>query len=89
MVKIGLIKKRCAKAHEKLNKYGCKKIRMKTLKNEILTGTLIALQHPKNIKEFLWMILLFPTRLLVWILFFVDTKIKNNHYGDKWAKIHN
>ncbi len=81
-------KTRCAKSHEKLDNYGGKNLRMKTFKNEIIKGTYWALTYPRNLKEFIWTLYLFPARLYVWIRFFIDTKIKNKHYGETWRKIH-
>jgi len=80
-------KVRCAKSHELLGKYGSEKIKMKTFKNEVIYGFYWSLTFPKNIKEVTWTILLFLARFYVWILLFAETKIKNQHYGDKWEKI--
>lgn len=79
---------RCAKSHELLDKYGGEKVRMKTFKNEVLKGTYWALTYPQNLKEFYWTILLFIMRLKVWKEFFIETKLKNKHYGETWDKIH-
>ena len=81
-------KVRCAKSHEKLDFYGGEKVRMKTFKNEVIIGTILALSYPKSIKQFFWTLFLFPARLYVWIRFFIDTKIKDKHYGETWDKIH-
>ena len=81
-------KTRCAKSHEKLDNYGGKRIRMKTFRNEVLKGFYWAITYPKNIKEFYWTLCIFFARLKIWIDFFIDTKIKNIHYGETWNKIH-
>lgn len=81
-------KVRCAKSHEKLGDYGGKEIRMKTFKNEVLKGTYWALSYPRNIKEFIWTLSLFPARLYIWIRFFIDTRFRGQHYGETWNKIH-
>ena len=81
-------KVRCAKSHEMLDKYGGKKVRMKTFKNEVLYGILWSFNYPKNIKEVTWTFQLFLARLLVWLNFSIETKIKGNHYGERWEKIH-
>ncbi len=81
-------KTRCAKAHEKLDDYGGKRVRMKTFKNEILKGTIWALTYPQDKKELNWTFQLFFARLKVWKDFFIETKIKNQHYGETWNKIH-
>jgi cellulose synthase/poly-beta-1,6-N-acetylglucosamine synthase-like glycosyltransferase len=81
-------KKRTAKAHESLKKYvNVKRIpRTKTFMNEILEGWK-ALFYPKNIREIVWTLLLFPFRLYIWILVFYHTRIKKEHYGDAWDRI--
>ena len=81
-------KVRTAKAHEQLDKYVREGIRMKTFKNEVLKGFFWALTYPKNIKEFYYTFLLFLARLESWKRFFIDTRFKNNHYGETWSKIH-
>ncbi len=81
-------KVRCAKAHELLDKYGGEKIKMKTFKNEVLYGVLWSFSYHKNIKELSWTFALFIARLYVWINFFMETKIKGKHYGERWKKIH-
>lgn len=79
---------RCAKAHEKLDNYGGKTIRMKTFKNELLKGIMWTLFYPKNIKEFYYTAILYAMRFYIWTRFFIDTRIKKDHYGETWEKIH-
>lgn len=81
-------KVRTAKSHELLDKYGGKAIRMKTFKNELLKGIIWSLKYPKNIKEFYFTFFLMIARFEVWRRFFIETKIKNKHYGETWDKIH-
>ena len=81
-------KKRTAKAHQSLEKYvNVRKLpRTKTFKNEIFEGHR-AFFYPRNIKEIIWTLLLFPLRLYIWILVFYHTKIKKQHYQDAWKRI--
>lgn len=81
-------KVRTAKSHELLDKYGGKKIRMKTFKNELLKGLSWSFVYPQTIKEFFFTIFLMAARLEAWRKFFIDTKIKKKHYGERWEKIH-
>ena len=81
-------KVRCAKSHEKLDNYGGKKIRMKTFKNEVIKGTFWALKYPKTMRELYWTFLLFYARLRIWTNFYIDTRIKDEHYGETWTKVH-
>ncbi len=80
-------KTRCAKAHEKVDKYA-PVAKMKSFGNELLLGTWWALSYPKNIKEFIWTLMLFPARAYVWVQYFYQIHIKNDHYGETWRKIH-
>ena len=79
-------KTRCAKAHEKLDDYTHVK-KMKSFRNELMHGTLFALKYPKTLKELIWTLILFPTRIYVWTKYFYDIKIANIHYGDRWSRL--
>ncbi|MCX6746780.1 MAG: glycosyltransferase [Candidatus Pacearchaeota archaeon] len=56
-----------AKAHEALEDYAPFFPKVKSFTNEVKKGTFLALAYPKNAKEFSWTILLFFTRLYIWI----------------------
>ena len=57
-----------AKKHEIIQKkLNLKEAKVKSLKNEILKGTISALAYPRTIKEFYWTILLFFARLSMWL----------------------
>lgn len=57
-----------AKKHEIIqNKLHIKEAKVKSLKNEIIKGTISALSYPRNIREFYWTILLFFARLSMWL----------------------
>ncbi len=77
---------RSIKAHESLNKYIKEEIRMKGFLNEIIQGTYLALTYPKNIKEILWTLTLFPSRLYVWLTALYQIKIKQDHYKASWSR---
>lgn len=79
---------RTSKSHELLDKYGGKALRMKTFKNELVKGVFWSLTYPKNINEFFYTFFLMLARLESWRRFFIDTKIKDKHYGETWDKIH-
>lgn len=80
-------KKRTANSHEKLTKYAPEFPRVKTLKNEILEGLDFAvLKYPKNPKELIWTLMLYPTRLYIWINLFFDLKMKKKEYKDGWER---
>lgn len=80
-------RKRTSKAHETLTKYIKDFPKVKSFSNEVLNGTVWALQYPNTLKEFLWTISLFFARLYMWINVFYDTKIIKEHYKDAWERI--
>lgn len=78
---------RTAKAHETLERYAPFFPKVKSLRNEIKKGTLWALSYPKTIKEFTWTLLLFPTRLYIWMRVKLDHHILKKEYGDNWERV--
>jgi len=78
---------RTAKSHETLRKYIENFPRVKSFWNEIKMGTIKAITYAKNIKEFIWRLCLFPIRLYIWILVFIERKIKKEEYTDAWERI--
>ena len=62
-------RKRTAKAHETLEDYAPFFPKVKSFRNELMKGTMPALRYPKNLKEYIWTITLFFTRLYIWIIF--------------------
>lgn len=78
---------RTAKSHEALEDYAPYFPKVKSFKNEIKKGTKWALDYPRNLKEYFWTLLLFPTRLYIWIMVKLDEKIIGNKYGDGWERI--
>ena len=80
-------KVRTAKAHETLQDYSSKFPKVKSFSNEIKKGTFRALRYPKNIKELIWTLCLFPIRLCIWLKVKWDDKIAKKRYGDGWERI--
>lgn len=78
-------KRRNAAGHEQIRKD--LNIVMKSFKNEIIYGWYKALTYPKNFKEFIYTILLFPARLYTWLLSFYDLKIRNRKVIGLWKRI--
>ena len=80
-------KTRSIKSHESLNKYiKNRNLRIKTFLNEIIHGSFIAISYPRNVREFLWTLLLFPARLYVWILSFYQIIVKKEQYEGSWSR---
>ncbi|MEK6889678.1 MAG: glycosyltransferase [Nanoarchaeota archaeon] len=81
-------KVRNIKAHENLNKIAPEMPRTKSLWHEIKHGGLYALTLPKGIKEFFWLMQLYPARLYLYIKAYKEMK-KDKKYADGWRGEHN
>ena len=68
---------RTIKAHENLNKIVPDMPRTKSLLNEIKSGLLFSLTHPKNPKEFYWLSQLYGARLYMYYKSFKEAKFKS------------
>jgi len=81
-------KKRAADAHSKLRKYYPDFPKVKSFFNEILEGSfsLKVWKYPRNFKEFIWTIWLYPTRLYMWLSLFFDLKVRKKEYKDGWRE---
>jgi hypothetical protein len=75
-----------AGSHSKLKIYEPDFPKMKSFINEVKKGTFWALSYPKNIKEFIWTLCLFPTRFYIWTSYYYDWKFKDKGYQDGWDK---
>lgn len=83
-------KKRVSKAYINLDKItykGKKAPKMKSFLNETLEGTFIALSYPKNIRELVYTLLLFPARLYMWFRTFYEAKLIKKQHKDAWKQI--
>jgi len=81
---------RTAKAHETLKKYAPDLPRVKSFKNEFLGGLKnlkLIFSYPRNLEEFFWLLLLFPTRLYIWLKVHFQHSIKKEKYKDAWERI--
>lgn len=79
---------RTAKAHETLKKYVDIKTtpRVKTFKTEA-SGIFYLFSYPKNLKQFLWSILLAFSRLYMWAKVFYEINLKKKYYHDAWKRV--
>ncbi|MBI2671675.1 glycosyltransferase [Candidatus Woesearchaeota archaeon] len=73
-----------AKSHESLNEYAPFFPKVKSFRNEIKKGTVLALKYPSNLKEYFWTFLLFFTRLYIWTKVKTDYIILKKKYSDSW-----
>ena len=74
------------KGHESLNKIAPNMPRTKSFFNEIKEGAFFALTYPKNLREVFFTILLFSTRLYIYLRAFYEIKFKKQKYADGWRK---
>ena len=82
-------KKRAADAHTKLTKYVKDFPKVKSFIGEILGGLIgfgRIFSYPRNFKEFLWTLNLFPTRLIMWLSLYYDLHFKKREYSDGWRE---
>jgi cellulose synthase/poly-beta-1,6-N-acetylglucosamine synthase-like glycosyltransferase len=80
-------RKRTAGAHSKLPHYAPDYPKMKSFKNEAIKGLQWVWSYPKNFKEFLWTLELFPARLYMWLSLFYEEKVKKKTYNDGWERV--
>lgn len=80
-------RKRTAKAHTKLNLYEPDFPKMKSMRNEIIEGSIPVWLYPKNFKEFYWTMILCFARLYMWLNLKYEEKIKQKYYNDGWERV--
>lgn len=76
-------KVRNIKGHENLNKIAPDMPRTKSLWNEIKEGAFFAIQQPKSLREFVWVIELYFARLFIYLRAFYELR-KKKTYKDGW-----
>jgi cellulose synthase/poly-beta-1,6-N-acetylglucosamine synthase-like glycosyltransferase len=62
-------------------------LRMRSAWLEILNGTRMALRYPRNLREFLWTLLLFAARLHLWLLVFVNVRLLRRPLAALWQRV--
>lgn len=62
-------------------------LRMRSAWLEILNGTRLALRYPRNLREFLWTLLLFAARLYLWLLVFVYVRLLRRSVPALWQRV--
>ncbi len=61
--------------------------RMRSVWLEILHGTRLALSYPRNLREFLWTLLLFPARLHLWLLVLINVRLLRRPLKELWRRV--
>jgi cellulose synthase/poly-beta-1,6-N-acetylglucosamine synthase-like glycosyltransferase len=62
-------------------------VRMRSAWLEILDGTRLALRYPRDLREFWWTLLLFPARLHLWMLVFVNVRLLRRPLTALWQRV--
>jgi cellulose synthase/poly-beta-1,6-N-acetylglucosamine synthase-like glycosyltransferase len=62
-------------------------VRMRSAWLEIRTGTLMALQYPRNAREFLWTLLLFAARLQLWLRVLIKVRLLRRPLDALWKRV--
>jgi cellulose synthase/poly-beta-1,6-N-acetylglucosamine synthase-like glycosyltransferase len=62
-------------------------VRMRSAWLEIRTGTIMALQYPRNAREFLWTLLLFAARLHLWLLVLIKVRLLLRPLDTLWKRV--
>jgi cellulose synthase/poly-beta-1,6-N-acetylglucosamine synthase-like glycosyltransferase len=61
--------------------------RMRSAWLEILQGTRLALRYPRHPREFFWTLLLFAARLHLWLLVFINVRLRRRPLTDLWLRV--
>ena len=62
-------------------------LRMRSAWLEAINGTRLALRYPRNLREFLWTLLLFAARLHLWLLVFVNVRLLRRSLPVLWRRV--
>jgi len=62
-------------------------LRMRSARLEILNGTRLALRYPRDLREFMWTLLLFGARLHQWLLVFIKVQLLRRPLSDLWQRV--
>jgi len=62
-------------------------LRMRSAWLEALNGTRLALRYPRDLREFLWTLLLFAARLHLWLLVFVNVRLLRRPLAALWQRV--
>lgn len=63
------------------------RVQMRSLPLEITTGAFLALSYPKTLQEFVWTLLLFLARLHLWLLVFINVKLRSLPLSQIWKRV--
>lgn len=61
--------------------------KMRNIIQEIKDGALLFITYPRNLKEYLWTILLFLNRIILWLVIFWKIKIKKSKFSSIWKRV--
>ncbi len=61
--------------------------KMRNIRQEIKGGIKLFFEYPKNIKEFFWTILLYISRIYLWLIIFWKIRIRREKFKTIWKRI--
>ncbi|HLC86527.1 MAG TPA: glycosyltransferase [Candidatus Nanoarchaeia archaeon] len=79
-------KKRSAGGYLQIKKFAYREDSMRSFVKES-GGFFRAFKYSSNVKEFFWTVLLVFARLYLWLVIFVDLKIRRKPFGKVWKRI--
>ena len=79
-------KRRSTGGYLQIKKLTKRKDEMRSFTKESL-GIYRALKYPKTIKEFYWTLILILARLYLWLIIFIDIKLKRKEFSKIWQRI--
>ena len=79
-------KRRSAGGYLQIKKFAYRKDGMRSFTKEGM-GIFRAFRYPKTFREYLWTIELIFARLYLWLLIFVDLRIRNKKFNEVWTRV--
>lgn len=80
-------KKRSAGGFNQLKEFFPNQKRMRSFTEEIKEGWYKPFTYPKNIKEFIWTIMLYFIRLYLWTIIYWDLNLKKKSFKETWVRV--
>lgn len=62
-------------------------LQMRSAVLEARTGTSLALRYPRTLRELWWTLLLFAARLHLWLLVFVNVRLRHRPLSELWQRV--
>ena len=79
-------KRRSAGGYLQIKKFTNRKDEMRSFTKES-AGIFRALRYPKSLKEYFYLFLLVLARIYLWLLIFIDLKLKKRSFKEVWQRV--